>query len=184
MDVTFVTSNPGKLSEVRRVFEPYGIRVRWSRQGLPEPQADRLEDVVRAKLAAAARAGSGVIVEDSGMFVPALGGFPGVYSRYVLDTIGLPGVLRLAEGRVRSAQFRAVAGYRRGRTELFATGTVRGSLAPRPRGTNGFGYDPIFVPTGERRTFAQMDPTEKDARSHRGRAMRSLARKIRALERA
>ncbi|MCI4326783.1 MAG: non-canonical purine NTP pyrophosphatase [Thermoplasmata archaeon] len=182
MDVTFVTSNPGKLAEVRRIFRPYGIQVGWSQQELPEPQAERLEDVVRAKLAAAARAGSGVVVEDSGMFVRALGGFPGVYSRYVLDTIGLDGVLRLAHGRSRAVQFRAVAGYRRGRTELYATGTVQGTLATRPRGANGLGYDPIFVPTGERRTFAQMDPAAKDARSHRGRAMRSLARKIRALE--
>jgi XTP/dITP diphosphohydrolase len=178
MDVTFVTSNPGKVVEVRRVFADFGIRVRWSRRELPEPQSDRLEEVVRAKLAATARPHVGVVVEDSGIFLPGLGGFPGVYSRYVYDTIGLPGVLRLAEGRSRNAQFRAVAGYRRGRTELLAIGTVEGTLARRPRGENGFGYDPIFIPNGDRRTFGEMTPAEKDGLSHRGRAMRTLARKL------
>jgi XTP/dITP diphosphohydrolase len=182
MDVTFVTSNPGKVVEVRRVLSAYGIGVRWSRRELPEPQSARLEDVVRAKLASAVRPGRAVVVEDSGIFLAALEGFPGVYSRFVYDTIGLSGVLRLADGHSRTAEFRTVAGYRRGRTTLLAPGTVRGTLARRPRGGNGFGYDPIFVPDGERRTFGEMAPDEKDAYSHRGRAMRALARKIRALE--
>ncbi|HEV8049579.1 MAG TPA: non-canonical purine NTP pyrophosphatase [Thermoplasmata archaeon] len=178
MDVTFVTSNPGKVAEARRVFAEFGIGVRWSRRELPEPQSDRLEDVVRAKLAAATKSGRAVVVEDSGIFVPSLGGFPGVYSRNAYDTIGLPGLLRLVAGRPRRAEFRAVAGYRRGRTELLAVGRVEGTLSARPRGSGGFGYDPVFVPRGERRTFAEMAPAEKDALSHRGRAMRALARKV------
>jgi XTP/dITP diphosphohydrolase len=178
MDVTFVTSNSDKVAEVRRVFANYGIGVRWSRRELPEPQADRLETVVLAKLAAAARPGRGIVVEDSGLFLDALQGFPGVYSRFVYDTVGLGGVLRLLQGRSRGATFRTVAGYRRGRSTVLGRGEVRGTIARRPTGTNGFGYDPIFIPRGDRRTFAEMSGAEKDHHSHRGRAMRALARQI------
>ncbi|MCI4355816.1 MAG: non-canonical purine NTP pyrophosphatase [Thermoplasmata archaeon] len=182
VDVTFVTSNPGKVAEVRRIFSDFDIGVRWSRRELPEPQSDRLEDVVRAKLRAAHRPGQAVVVEDSGLFVDALRGFPGVYSRFALDTIGLEGVLRVAKGQIRSARFRAVAGFRRGRTEILTEGEVRGELSGRPKGTGGFGFDPIFIPAGERETFAQMSAEGKDALSHRGLAMRSLARRIAALD--
>lgn len=183
MHVTFVTSNRDKVLEVRRILAEYRIRVGWSRRSLPEPQSERLEDVVTAKLSHAARPGVGVVVEDSGLFLEGLAGFPGVYSRYVYDSIGLRGVLRLLEGTSRSATFRTVAGYRRGRTTAFGVGTVQGSIVRRPRGRHGFGYDPIFVPRGSDRTFAEMDPVEKDRFSHRGRAMRALARKIAPTER-
>jgi len=183
MVVTFVTSNPGKVVEARRIFGEFGLSVRWCRRELPEPQSDRLEDVVRAKLRAASRPGRSTVVEDSGLFVPSLTGFPGVYSRYVYDTIGLRGVLRLVAGRPRQAEFRAVAGYQRSRNVLVSVGRVEGTLAARPRGNGGFGYDPVFIPVGESRTFAEMSPVEKDALSHRGRAMRALARRVAGIER-
>jgi XTP/dITP diphosphohydrolase len=178
MHVTFVTSNPDKVVEVRRVFAPYGIGVRWSRRSLSEPQSDRLEDVVAAKLALAARPRQAVVVEDSGLYLDGLEGFPGVYSRYVYDTIGLDGILTLLTGKSRAATFRTVAGFHRGRSTLLAVGSVSGTIAPRRRGRNGFGYDPIFVPDGSRQTFAEMPGPEKDRYSHRGRAIRALARKI------
>ncbi|MCI4328995.1 MAG: non-canonical purine NTP pyrophosphatase [Thermoplasmata archaeon] len=178
MDVTFVTSNPDKVVEVRRVFREYDIQVRWSRRALPEPQSDRLQDVVAAKLATAAGPGRAVVVEDSGLFLDGLRGFPGVYSRYVYDTLGLEGILELLQGKPRRATFRTVAGFRRGRTTRIAVGTVQGTIAPRRKGHNGFGYDPNFVPRGSTRTFAEMEGPEKDRYSHRGRAIRALARKI------
>jgi XTP/dITP diphosphohydrolase len=178
MDVTFVTSNPGKIVEVRRILAEFEIGVEWSRRSLPEPQTDDLKEVVRAKLAAAAKSGLGVVVEDSGLFIEPLRDFPGVYSRYVLDTVGLEGVLRLTQGRPAPAEFRAVAGYRRGTRTVFGTGVVRGTIAPEPLGENGFGYDPIFIPEGERETFGEMDATDKDALSHRGLAIRALGRQL------
>ena len=179
---TFVTSNPDKVVEVRRVFREFDIRVRWSRQALPEPQSDRLQDVVEAKLATAALPGRAVVVEDSGLFLDDVGGFPGVYSRYVYDTVGLDGILKLLRGKPRRATFRTVAGFRRGRATLIAVGTVQGTIAPRRKGHNGFGYDPIFIPRGSPRTFAEMEGPEKDRYSHRGRAIRALARKIGSFE--
>jgi XTP/dITP diphosphohydrolase len=176
--VAFVTSNPHKVEEVRRILAPFGVRVRQIERALPEPQADRLEEVVRAKLGAVPPRRGWVVVEDSGIFVPALGGFPGVYSSYALRTIGLEGMLRLLRGRPPAAYYRSVAGARRGPEVLFAMGTVHGTIAPAPRGHGGFGYDPIFIPRGEARTFAEVPGAEKDARSHRGKAFRALARKL------
>jgi XTP/dITP diphosphohydrolase len=180
MRVTFVTSNASKVAEVRRIFAEYRIAVAWSRRSLPEPQCDRIEEVVAAKLTAAARPGRGVVVEDSGLFLHGVNGFPGVYSRFVYDTVGLDGILRLLANRPRGATFRTVAGYRRGRTSLVAVGEVHGTISTRLRGTEGFGYDPIFLPEGTDRSFGEMTGAEKDRISHRGRAMRSLAQKIAA----
>ncbi|MCI4325632.1 MAG: non-canonical purine NTP pyrophosphatase [Thermoplasmata archaeon] len=181
MRVTFVTSNASKVAEVRRIFAEYEIPVAWSRRSIPEPQCDRLEEVVEAKLAAAAKPGVGVVVEDSGLFLEDAKGFPGVYSRFAYDTIGLDGVLRLLANRPRGATFRTVAGFRKGRTTLLTVGEVHGTISSRRQGTGGFGYDPIFFPEGSDRTFAEISGPEKDRISHRGRAMRALARKIAAL---
>ena len=117
-----------------------------------------------------------MLVEDSGLFIEALGGFPGVYSAYVLRTLGPSRLLRLLGVRERRAHFVTVFGYApsRGRVQLFR-GEVHGRLADRPRGRHGFGFDPIFVPDGLDRTFAEMELAEKDRRSHRGRALEALA---------
>jgi XTP/dITP diphosphohydrolase len=176
-DVAFVTSNRGKFVEVRALLAPYGIRLRWSRRTLPEPQADHLEEVARAKLSAAPGSGR-VLVEDTGLFIDALGGFPGVYSSYVIRTVGLLGVLALLKGKPRTATFRTVAGLRAGRSVLLGVGETKGTISLRARGTGGFGYDPIFVPAGRRRTFAEMTIEEKNALSHRGRAFRALAEQL------
>jgi XTP/dITP diphosphohydrolase len=176
MDVRFVSSNPDKFREVSGILEPFGIRVRWLRRELPEPQSDRLEPVVLSKLADLPRDDRTYVVEDSGIFIDGLGGFPGVYSAYAYRTIGLAGILRLLRGRSRRAVFRTVAGVRHRGTTRLAEGISRGSIALRPRGTGGFGYDPIFIPSGERRTFAEMGPLEKAHLSHRGAAIRRVGR--------
>ncbi|HZY70584.1 MAG TPA: non-canonical purine NTP pyrophosphatase [Thermoplasmata archaeon] len=174
MDVTFVTSNRGKRAEVTEILQPFGVRVRWSRRVLPEPQSESLAEVVRAKLSGAAGLGAVVLVEDSGLFIPALGGFPGVYSHFVLRTIGVPGVIRLAGARTLPARFETVAGVRRGRSVRLFRGSVAGHLAARPRGNEGFGFDPIFVPAGSPQTYAEMSPEEKNRFSHRGFAIRAV----------
>jgi XTP/dITP diphosphohydrolase len=177
--VTFVTSNPNKFLEVRGILRGYGLAVRRRSAELPELQADTLEAVVEGKLAAARGIPGIVLVEDSGIFLDALGGFPGVYSAYVYRTIGLAGVLRLLAGRPRGARFRTVAGVRWGRRRWSCVGEVRGRIALRPRGDGGFGYDPLFVPAGARATFAELARDDKDARSHRGRAFRAVGERVR-----
>jgi XTP/dITP diphosphohydrolase len=182
MDLTFVSTNAGKFQEVRAILAGYSVRVRWSHHELPEIQSDRLETVVEAKLKAAARLGRRVLVEDSGLFIPSLGGFPGVYSAYVLHTIGLGGVLRLLRGRPRHAVFRTVAGLSLGPRRWMRAGQVRGRIATRPQGTHGFGYDPIFIADGGTRTFGELDPTEKNRQSHRAQAIHRIGRLLRTLE--
>lgn len=178
MDLTFVTSNPGKLREVRAVLRPYGIAVRWSRRRLPELQSDSLEKVVRGKLRAVPAGSGRVLVEDSGLFIDALGGFPGVYSAHILALWGFGPILELLRSRPRGASFRTVAALRWGSSVRLFRGEVRGTIARAARGRHGFGFDPIFEPEGERRTFAEMSPEEKDALSHRGRAMARLGRSL------
>jgi XTP/dITP diphosphohydrolase len=172
--LTFVSTNPGKAREVREILAPYGIRVHWRRRRLPEPQADDLSTVVRSKLAAVKDIPGNVLVEDSGLFIDSLAGFPGVYSAHFLSAWGFGPMLELLRRRARDAEFRAAAGLRVGsRTRIF-TGTVRGTIAPRARGTAGFGYDPIFVPHGWTKTFAQVPPAAKNRLSHRSRAVRKV----------
>lgn len=182
MDLTFVSTNAGKFREVREILARYGVRVRWRRRTLPEIQAIALDRVVHAKLEAAAGLEDRVLVEDSGLFIPSLGGFPGVYSAYALDTIGLAGVLRLVEGRPRRAVFRTVAGVSIDGTRWMRAGECRGRIADRPRGANGFGYDPIFIPDGASRTFGQMKTAEKNEWSHRARAIERIGRLLQRMK--
>lgn len=170
--VTFVSTNPGKAVEVREVLRPFGVRVRWTRRVLPEPQADSLEEVVRAKLGATRGIRGTVLVEDSGLFIPSLHGFPGIYSAHFLRIWKFDPILELLRGRDRRACFRTVAGLRNGSREATFSGVVWGRIADRPAGANGFGYDPIFIPKGWDRTFAQTPAEAKNAISHRARALR------------
>ena len=176
--VTFLSTNPGKAREVEEVLGPFGVHVRWRRRELPEPQADSLEEVVRAKLDAARGVRGTCLVEDSGLFIPALHGFPGVYSAHFLKIWGFGPILTLLQGRDRGAYFRTVAGVRNGSRRAFFAGEARGRIADRPAGHHGFGYDPIFIPRGWDRTFGEAPPQEKNAISHRARAIRKVGEAI------
>ncbi|ELY65770.1 XTP/dITP diphosphatase [Natronococcus jeotgali] len=175
MTVRFVTSNAGKVAEAQDYLE--GIdTVEQVAYDYAELQSDSLEEiVVRGAEEAYAALGSEepVLVDDTGLFVDALEGFPGPYSAYVEDTLGIERVWRLAsEEQSTRARFRTVLAYADGeRTETFE-GSVAGTLVA-PRGEGGFGYDPIFEYNG--RTFAEMDTEEKNAISHRGRALAEFA---------
>ncbi|MCI4364584.1 MAG: non-canonical purine NTP pyrophosphatase [Thermoplasmata archaeon] len=174
--VTFVSRNAGKVPETRETLRPYGVTLRWRRKEFIEPQAARLEEVVRAKLHEVEGWAGYVLVEDSGFFIPSLNGFPGVYSAHVLEAWGFTPILELLRSRPREAYFRTVAGLRRGRSEWLFVGEVRGTVARRPAGHGGFGYDPIFLPRGWKRTFAEATPEEKNGISHRARAMRKVGK--------
>ena len=114
------------------------------------------------------------MLEDAGLFVQALGGFPGVYSAYVQKTVGNAGILRLMEGEVdRAAYFKSVVAYIEPgmETRLFS-GEVHGQIGFEPRGNLGFGYDPIFYVNGI--SLAEMDLEKKNQISHRAKSMRAL----------
>lgn len=180
VDVAFVTSNRGKFREAREILRPYGVRLKWVRRSLPELQADDLEEVARSKALSVRGHGGYVLVEDAGLFVPSLQGFPGVYSAHFLRIWGFPPLLELLRRRRRAAFFRCVAVLRRGRTTRAFVGEVQGSIARSPAGRHGFGFDPIFVPAGYRTTFAELPGSVKNALSHRSRAMVQVGEYLRS----
>ncbi len=193
-ELLFQTGNPGKLAEACQYFEPLGFTVeQFLINGEPpeiiEPQSDDLITVARSKisqgvalLAGAGRADSALLVEDAGLFIDALGGFPGVYSASVLEKIGLDGILTLLEGREqRTAQFGCCAAMWDGERLLIGEGTCTGEISMEARGEHGFGYDPLFIPDEsglDGITYAQMSSAEKERSSHRARAYEQLVVQI------
>ncbi len=176
MRLAFVTSNPGKLEEAREYLAPLGIEVYQLKVDYPEIQADSLEEVAEYGVGwLAERIGGPFFLDDSGLFIPALNGFPGVYSAYVYRTLGINGILKLMRGiGDRRAYFKSVIAYWDGDIHFFE-GRVDGVIIEKPRGSGGFGFDPIFSPTGFDLTFAEMTTVEKNRVSHRGRALRGFA---------
>lgn len=169
--IYFVTSNKGKQAEARAIF---GDLVQKD-IGYTEIQADTLDEVAAYGIKeVAARLDSPVMIEDAGLFVEALGGFPGVYSAYVQRTIGNAGILRLMEGEEnRNAHFKSVVAYiEPGMQPAFFTGEVHGQIGFEERGRKGFGYDPIFY-VGEV-SLGEMEMEEKNRISHRAASMKAL----------
>jgi XTP/dITP diphosphohydrolase len=171
----FVTTNPGKVREAEEYL--HGLYdVEQLDYDYTEIQSDDLADIAArgAREAFDARDDDvPVIVDDAGLFVKAVGGFPGPYSSYVEDTLGVERVWRVgADLEDRRAAFRCTVAFTDGDTTETFSGAVQGRIVA-PRGDGGFGYDPIFEHDGE--TFAEMDTEEKNALSHRGRALAKLA---------
>ncbi|RLG37018.1 MAG: non-canonical purine NTP pyrophosphatase, RdgB/HAM1 family [Candidatus Alkanophagales archaeon] len=179
MEITIVTGNKGKLREFRELAEELSgglLRVKQADMPKEEIQADRLEEIALH----AARVISKLLeppffVEDSGLFIEALNGFPGPYSAYVHKKIGNEGILKLMSGvENRRATFKCVIAFISApstQPKLFV-GSVSGRIAESIRGDKGFGYDPIFEFSG--RTFAELDTKEKNKVSHRGQAFKKL----------
>jgi len=177
--IYFATSNPHKLEEAQTILGGLGIRVIRVGKDTPEVQSDSLEEIARTSVTSfAQRVRLKVFVEDAGLFVQALRGFPGPYSSYVHRTIGNGGLLKLlSEINDRSAEFRSAVAYSdEGGEPTVFSGKATGSVAHRERGAFGFGFDPIFVPDlGDGRTFGEMTPAEKSLLSHRADALRKLS---------
>jgi len=175
--LTFITSNKGKLEEARAALGPLGYEVRQNNLGYPELQVDTLDEVALFGMEhVKSRIKGAFILEDSGLFIEPLGGFPGVYSAYALKTLGNPGILELLKNKKdRKAAFRSCFGYfdpKKG--PQLAKGECKGSISTEMRGTGGFGFDPIFIPEGDSRTYAEIPLDEKNQISHRGRSMKVL----------
>lgn len=182
MKLVFATGNKGKAHEAQTALAPLGIEVEARDLKPVEIQGDTLEEIARAKCEVlAGKVGGPFIVDDGGLFVHALKDFPGQYSAFVLRTLGVPGILKLMEGvEDRRAHFAAVVAYHDGtRVHAFA-GRCDGRLADAPRSTgHGFGFDPIFVPEGEEKTFGELPAEVKNRLSHRGRALVGLVAHLR-----
>lgn len=173
----FVTGRPEKALEAERL----GFPLERVDLDLSEPQALDPAEVAEAKARAAfERLGRAVLVEDSGLAVDAWGGFPGALVKWLEKSAGLDAIARMLDAFPdRGARAVCVIAYFDGEGMRTARGVSRGSIAASPRGSHGFGWDALFVPEGEERTFAEMGPAEKDRVSHRGRAWAEMARRLR-----
>ena len=193
--LTIATSNPHKVEEIAAVLGPLGVRcVPLGRTDIPEPEEDgaTFEENARIKAVAYARAlGTTVLADDSGLEVDALGGAPGVHSaRYAAlgsnraerDAANNAKLLRALESvpdERRTARFVCVLAVARadGSIEAEARGHFEGRIGHALRGANGFGYDPLLV-LEDGRTSAELSSDEKNARSHRGNALRALVARL------
>jgi XTP/dITP diphosphohydrolase len=171
-DVWFASSNVHKYTEAREILEKFGIRLGYVKFNAVEIQSDSLLEIARKKsLDAYQKFRKPIIIEDDGIFIKSLNGFPGPYSSYVYDTIGNDGVVKLVK-KDRSAKFWAVISYCEGKRPVQFVGITNGSVPKRPRG-GGWGYDPIFVPKGKTETYGEMK--EKNELSHRSRGLKKFA---------
>ncbi|MDO5080885.1 RdgB/HAM1 family non-canonical purine NTP pyrophosphatase [Buchananella hordeovulneris] len=195
--LVLASHNQHKLAELREILVPLvpGLApediVSAADLALAEPAETGLtfSDNALLKARAACRAaGIVAIADDSGLSVDILGGCPGIFSARWAGGGGDKANLELLLAQLadiapphRGAQFVCAAAlvHPDGR-EHVELGQVRGQLLTAPRGTGGFGYDPLFLPTGHQRTTAEMSPAEKNALSHRGRALRALATTVQA----
>ena len=172
MKIYFVTGNINKIKEARIILKDLDVEIEQIKIDYPEIQGT-LEEVAEfgAKWVYDILK-KPVIVEDSGFFVEALNGFPGTYSRFVQETIGNEGILKLLEGKDnRNAYFKTVIGYCDENGIKLFKGIVKGRVSNEIRSKGyGFAYDSIFIPEGEERTFAEMTTEEKSQISHRKRA--------------
>ena len=187
--LVLATLNQGKLVELRRILEPYpgivlvGLDEAPPYEPGPETGATFEENALAKAREAVAATGLPAVADDSGLAVDALNGMPGVLSarwagRHGDDLANLQlllGQLRDVPDERRGAAFVCAAAYALpdGR-EGVVRGELRGALTREPRGTNGFGYDPLLVPDGDTRTTAELSAADKDAISHRGQAFRAL----------
>jgi XTP/dITP diphosphohydrolase len=189
--IVLASRNPGKLAELRRILAAAGVSAAVTdlsdAPGMPEVAETGRSFAANALLkarAAAAFTGLPAVADDSGLCVDALNGMPGVLSarwsgRHGDDQANLQLVLgQIADvpAGERGAHFTCVAALvLPSEDERITEGTVYGQLTSSPRGSNGFGYDPIFVPDGFEETTAELSADEKDKISHRGQALRALA---------
>ena len=183
MKLFFITSNEGKFREVRELLKNLSdLEFERLEIDYPEVQAESLYEVadfaVKWLIEHNELSGKAdhIMIEDSGLFIERLKGFPGVYSAFVHKTLGYQSILELMDGEWdRRAYFETCIGLISKDSEpKFFKGKCEGNIAKQSRGDSGFGYDPIFIPEGESRTFAEMSTAEKNQYSHRSKAVYAL----------
>lgn len=199
MRIVLATSNRGKAEEIKRILEPLGFEILIPEDKVPVEEKGNtfLENALIKARAYFDRFKVPALADDSGLEVRALGGYPGVFSsRFHAiefggvervegseDEANIKKLLRLMKGKKdREAKFVCWVVLYTGEGGVFSYGECRGIIAEGPRGTGGFGYDPVFIPEGLSRTMAEIGPEEKDSISHRGKALRNLIGTLKSLE--
>jgi len=186
--LVLATGNAGKAREISAVLAPAGVAIvsqaEFGLESADETGATFIENAILKARHAAAGSGLPAIADDSGLVVDALGGAPGIHSARYADGGGdaanvrkLLDALAGVPAGARSARFVCVAvllAHPEDPLPLVCEGRWEGTIALSPRGAGGFGYDPVFIPLGDRRSAAELEPGEKNRLSHRGQAFARL----------
>lgn len=173
----FVTTNRNKFREVQEILRPFGIKILHKDLELLEIQCPHTETVARIKANDAyTHTRAAVLVDDTALFVKSLNGFPGVYAAHAYKTLGLYGFIKLMRGvKDRAANFVTTVAFKPNpRTIMTFKGDVAGKISGSCKGKK-WGYDPIFIPEGFMKTYAQMTPSDKNRISHRRKAFEAFA---------
>ncbi len=182
--VFFATANINKFNEARSTLGSYDVAVGMLKLKGDEIQSESLQEIAeKSVMNAYKRCHLPIFVEDAGLFIDALGGFPGPYAAYAYKTIHNSGILKLMEDKEnRKATFQSIISYcddQNSCDPLSFYGESKGEITAierRQQGKSGFGFDPIFQPEGSRKTFAEMTIEEKNCYSHRAAAIRKFAK--------
>ena len=172
-DVLFASSNKNKYQEAKKILEKFEIEVGFFKCELTEIQSESIKEIAKNKvLTAFEKCKKPVIIEDDGLFINDLNGFPGPYSSYVFKTIGNKGILKLVKTK-RNAKFQSIIAFcDRKKKPITFEANVNGKISKKIRG-HGWGYDPIFTPSGKSKTYAEL--SNKNKISHRYNALKKFA---------
>ena len=170
-ELFFVSSNENKFQETERILSNFRMQINFFKTTLEEIQSNDLNDIAEQKaINAYGIVKKPIIIEDDGLFIDSLNGFPGPYSSYVYDTIGNKGIMNLLENcEIRDAKFVSIIAYCDSDCDvkLFES-SIPGKISSVIE-KGGWGYDPIFIPNGESKTYANV--SDKDKFSHRAAAL-------------
>ena len=171
-DLFFVSSNSHKYQEVKNILDSFGIKLRFIKLNLEEIQSNSLKDIALKKARDAfSKCKKPVIIEDDGLFINSLNGFPGPYSSFVFDTIGNKGILNLLKQN-REAKFVSMITYCDKKILQSFSAKVDGVISKHIKG-QGWGYDPIFILKNNKQTFAELK--NKNELSHRYKALKKFS---------
>ncbi len=171
-DLYFVSSNSHKYKEAKSILDSFGIRLGFFKLNLEEIQSNSLKEIAENKAKDAfSKCKKPIIIEDDGLFIDSLNGFPGPYSSYVFKTIGNKGILKLLSSK-RNAKFVSIITYCDKKTLKTFDAKLDGTISKSQKG-KGWGYDPIFVPKNSRKTFAETN--QKNELSHRFKALKKFS---------
>lgn len=175
--IYFATGNQNKLAEAKQIL---GYPIEGLDLKIDEVQTlDPLECARKKAEAAYAQAQKPILVEDSSLFIEALAGLPGVFVDYFMKTLDNAGILQLMKDQSnRQATAQTTLCFYDGQTYTLGVGKIKGEIAPALQGDQGFGWDPIFIPTGFNKTFAEMTAEEKNQVSMRYLAFQDLKSKL------
>lgn len=172
-DLVFVTGNDGKVRDAE-IF--LGMKIERVKIDLPEIQAVESKEILEEKLdLAIKKIGRPLLVDDTGLHFEGMGGFPGALVKWMIESAGLEKMCRCLDGvENRKVVGKMIIGFWDGEKKHFFEGVTEGEIAENPRGENGHGWDPIFIPEGEEKTFAEMSDEERWPHFPRAKALLKL----------